>query len=110
MSTATQKQNGKQDGQAADIAEQIEILRADLGALTKVIADMGRESGKSAVSAVKDKAGHVRDLAADQAETAQLHAMELKGQADDFVRKQPATALGVAAGLGFLVGYMSSRK
>ncbi|MEJ6396708.1 DUF883 family protein [Yoonia sp. 208BN28-4] len=111
MSSSTQNVNGKTNApNSDDLAEQIKILRDDLGSLTQTIADMGRATGENAVNAAKSKVNDVRDAAMDRAETAQLHAMEVKNQADDFIRTQPATALGVAAGLGFLVGFMSSRR
>lgn len=94
----------------ADLSDQIEILRNDLSALTQTIADLGKAKGDEAVSAAKAKAADVRDKAADHAETARLQALELQDRTNDFIRNQPATALGVAAGLGFLVGFMSSRK
>ena len=37
-------------------------------------------------------------------------AAAVQGQANDFIKNQPAAALGIAAGLGFLVGLISSRK
>jgi len=93
-----------------DLSAQIETLRKDLGELTQTIQGMGAASVKEAASTAKEKVDGIRDTAADQAETARLHAMELQDQAGDFVRNQPATAMGIAAGLGFLVGFLSSRK
>lgn len=93
-----------------DLAAQIETLRNDLSTLTQTIADMGVASGKRAASAAKEKIDGARDTAADQAETARLHAMELQGKAGDFVRNQPAAAMGIAAGVGFVVGFLGSRK
>lgn len=94
----------------ADLAEQVETLRADLSALTQTIADLGKQKGDEATSAAKAKLSDARDAAADTAETARLQALELQGQANDFITKQPATALGIAAGVGFLVGFFGSRK
>lgn len=93
-----------------DLTAQIETLSNDLSKLTQAIADMGVASGKEAASTAKEKVGDMRDTAADQAETARLHAMELQDQAGDFVRRQPAIAMGIAAGVGFLIGILGSRK
>ena len=107
MATAT-KLNANRD--ASDLAEQVETLRNDLSALTQTIADLGKQKGEHTIDAAKEKAADVRDRAVDQAEAARCQAMELQGQANDFVRNQPAAALGIAAGIGFLVGFMGTRK
>ena len=108
---ATKAVNGKSDTTApADLTDQIEILRKDLSALTATIADLGKAKGDEALQAAKARASSVRDAAADQVEAAQLQAQQLRSQADQFVREQPATALGIAAGIGFLVGFFSTRK
>ncbi|SPH19578.1 hypothetical protein ASD8599_00312 [Ascidiaceihabitans donghaensis] len=111
MANAAKLLNGKAGTPTGeDIAKQIEVLQNDISSLTSTIAQMGKAKGDEAVSTAKAKLSDVRDQANDHAETARLQAMELQGQANDFIRKQPATALGVAAGVGFLVGLLSTRK
>ena len=111
MATATKKLNGKQSGPTAeDLAKQIETLQSDLGTLTQTIADLGKAKGNEAVSATKAKLSDARDSVAEKADAARAQAVELQGQANDFIKQQPATALGIAAGLGFLVGMMTTRK
>lgn len=111
MTTAMKKVNGKAGGPTGeDLAKQIETLQKDLNSLTKTMTEMGKAKGDAAVSATREKLSDARHHMSDVAETARLHAMEMQGQANDFISKQPATALGVAAGLGFLVGMMTSRK
>ena len=100
----------KSDDVASDLSAQIDTLRADLSTLTSTIADLAAAKGEYAVSSAKAKVNSARDTVADQAETARLHALDLQDQANDFVHKQPGAALGIAAGMGFLVGFMSSRK
>ena len=95
---------------SADLASQMDVLRKDLSALTEIIADLGKAKGDEAVAAAKSKVDAVKDKAADTADTARLQAMELQDQANTFIKNQPATALGIAAGVGFLVGFMGSRK
>jgi len=108
---ATSKLNGKKNAPSADdLAAQIEILRKDLGGLTETIAEFSKAKGSDAIDAAKSKAADVRDTAADAAETARLQAIELQGQANEFIKHKPATALGIAAGVGFLVGFLSTRK
>lgn len=98
------------DTTTADLHDQIATLRADLGALTQIISDLAQAKGDEAASTVKDKIQGASDTVADQIETARLHAMDTQSKAEDFIRTQPATALGVAAGVGFLIGFLGSRK
>jgi len=98
------------DATTSDVSGQIETLRADISQLTQIISDLGKAKGEDAVAAARNAAASTRDKVADQAETARLQAMELQDQANDFIHKQPATALGIAAGLGFLAGFFGSRK
>ncbi|RLJ51657.1 ElaB/YqjD/DUF883 family membrane-anchored ribosome-binding protein [Litoreibacter meonggei] len=109
-STMTKLSTKSKSATAEDLAEQIETLRNDLGSLTQTIADLGKAKGDEALASAKSTADNVRAKAADSAETARLQAMELQDQANDFVKNQPATALGIAAGLGFLVGFFGARK
>lgn len=95
---------------AADLSEQVETLRNDLATLTQTIADLGKAKGDDAVDVTKSKLSDARDNAADAVETARLQAMEMQDKADSFIKNQPAAALGIAAGLGFLAGFLGSRK
>lgn len=95
---------------AEDVADQIATLRNDVNDLTRLIADLGKSKGDEISEAAQAKVDEMRDSARAHAAAVSDQATALQGQANDFVRNQPATALGIAAGLGFLVGYMGSRK
>ena len=111
MASAIKKIGGTDENVASgDLAAQMEVLRNDVSALTQIITDLGKAKGADAVAAAKAKADALREKATDTADHARLQAMELQDQANDFIQKQPATALGIAAGIGFLVGFMGSRK
>ncbi len=108
---ATKAVNGRsKDVTTADLTDQIEVLREDISSLTQTIADIGKAKGAEATDAAKAKAAELRDRASATAEAARGQAAQLQGQANDFIRDQPATALGIAAGIGFLVGYMGRRN
>lgn len=111
MATATKKANGRNnDASPEDIADQLAVLREDLSVLTKTIADLGQDAGDDALAALKSKAGDVRDKASQSADAARAQTAQLQAQANDFIRDQPAAALGIAAGLGFLVGLLGARR
>ncbi len=106
---ATNLKDVSSDVTPSDLTNQIDTLRGDLSTLKQIVTDLGKSKADDALSAVKAKATEAKDVVVDQTETARLHAMELQGQAGDFIKTRPATALCVAAGLGFLVGYLSQR-
>jgi ElaB/YqjD/DUF883 family membrane-anchored ribosome-binding protein len=108
MATTIKKLNKGTD--ADDLSAQVETLRDDIVDLTQMIADLGKSKGYEAASAAIAKATDAREKVSDQAEAARQQALALQGQANDFVHKQPATALGIAAGLGFLIGFLGARK
>lgn len=108
---ATKAVNGKNANPTpADLSDQIETLRNDLTGLTEIITEMGKAKVADVADSAKSKAADLRGRAAAQAEVAKDQAAELQSQAHDFIRNQPATALGIAAGIGFLIGFMGSRK
>jgi ElaB/YqjD/DUF883 family membrane-anchored ribosome-binding protein len=94
----------------SDLSGQLETLRDEVGTLTQRLADIGKTKGQGAIAAAKATADDAIDTVVDHTDTARLHAMELQDQANDFVRKQPATALGLAVSAGFLIGYLAARR
>lgn len=93
-----------------DVAKQISALQADIAALTETVSGYGKTKAAELRGAAETKASELRERGAEHAEAMKAHAADLNAQANDFVAKQPATALGIAAGVGFLIGYMSSRR
>ncbi len=93
---ASRKSNGTSSNASyEDLAEQIATLRADLAGLTETLGKVGRSEKERLVSAARSRG---EDLKA--AGEARLH------DAGEYLREQPATALGLAAALGFLAGYI----
>lgn len=86
-----------------DLAAQIEILKNDLATLTHTIADLGSAKTTEAKQAATKTAANLHEAGREKLLEAQL-------QAEDFVQKQPATSIGIAAGLGFLVGLIAARR
>ena len=86
-----------------DLADQIATLKNDLATLTKSLGDYGKGKQAEVTQQALDSAHALADRTKQQA----LHA---QSQTEEFVRTQPATALGIAAGIGFLVGMITARK
>jgi ElaB/YqjD/DUF883 family membrane-anchored ribosome-binding protein len=83
---------GNKNTSIDDLASQIDTLKNDLAKLTHSLSDYGVAKTEAAAATARDKATE-----------AQLHA-------EEFVRTQPATSIGIAAGLGFLIGMMTARR
>ena len=113
------KVNGKTD--SADVAAQIETIRADVAALTALLADMADQKKDELKGTASKTAKDMRDKAKDQVTMARVRAAEAGetvrdgvedryARAEDAVRRQPAMAVGIAASVGFLVGLLASRR
>lgn len=94
----------------SDLKEQIAILRSDLGELSGTIAGLGKSKSNELKDATAQHAEAAREKGAEAAEFVSAQAKQAQTQANDFVKSQPGAALGIAAGFGFLVGYLSSRR
>ncbi|MFT6676714.1 MAG: ElaB/YqjD/DUF883 family membrane-anchored ribosome-binding protein [Sulfitobacter sp.] len=94
----------------ADLNDQIETLRNDLSTLTGSIAELGKAKKSQLGDAAAHQVEIARQKGLDAADALGHRAKDAQHQAEDFVKTQPATALGIAAGVGFLVGMMSSRR
>jgi Uncharacterized conserved protein len=98
---------------AADIdalSAQIDQLRDDLSKMVSIVGSMGVQAKDDAKETVTDR---IDDLAAQAnrvKDEAQFRAELFKETAQDKVREQPATALLIATGIGFLVGAFLSKR
>ena len=93
-----------------ELREQVAMLRADLTGLTEAARAAGVQTARSAYKGVQ-RAGHKAAAAAedgyDYAEEQIEHAYS---GAEDFIRERPATAVGLAAGAGFVLAMLVSRR
>ena len=86
-----------------DLSDQIALLKKDIASLTETLGDYGKAKSEE----MRDNA---RNAANDFADTGRLKAMEVQQQAEEFLKAQPGTAVGIAAGIGFLVGLVTARR
>ena len=105
MATAaqTRRMNGTKGATVEDLSTQIAILKDDIAALTATMGDVGKAK-------VAEASSTASATAADLAEAGRAKAVETQEKAEEFIRTQPTTALGIAAGIGFLVGLMTVRR
>ena len=85
------------------------------------IVETAREKGHEVIDAARERGAHVAENVRSEADrlyrAGERRANELAHQAEDYydevsdmVRRQPAAALGIAAGVGFLVGLILARR
>ncbi|SFR39691.1 DUF883 family protein [Litoreibacter janthinus] len=110
MARATAKLEEISTPNSEDVAAQLATLKSDLIGLTEIIAEMSKGKAGEISEVAKAKAEAARASGAEQYEKAKERAADLQNQANDFVIKQPATSLAIAAGAGFLIGFLSNRR
>ena len=102
--TSTIPANGKSsDISVDDLSKQIATLRKDMSALTSSVAEYGRAKTDELKTGAMVKGSEALDEVTARARDAQA-------QANQFVTTQPGLALGLAAGAGFLVGLLTTRR
>lgn len=95
---------------ADDVRDQIAALQADMAALTRTVGDYGKARGDDAKASAVRKAEEIRARADVLRNDAEAQLRTGYAQAETAVRDNPAAAVGIAAGLGFLVGLLSARR
>ena len=97
-----------EDDTSPEIEAQLAALRAEIAALASTLAALSR-SGSDAVKQAATEAYAGLKAQDDFAEAeAQAHAA-LDGVAD-YARKKPMQSLGIAAGIGMMLGLLLGRR
>lgn len=92
------------------LSDQISTLKRDIADISQTLADLGQSSRDSAAAQAREKAAEMREKGRAQMDHAQDMAEDFGRQAGDVVRNQPMSTMGIAVGLGFLLGFMTGRK
>lgn len=98
MATAASKSNGTNSDYEA-LEKQIAALKADISALSGTMKDIGAA-----------RAGAIREQGEAAVEQARAKGRAAYDQAEASVRDNPAMAVGIAAGIGFLTGLILGRR
>ncbi len=93
-----------------DLARQMEALRADLNGIAETLKGLGMARGKAAADDVKSRAEAARAAGEQQIEEMHARLEAMLAEADKLARDKPITAMGIAAGFGFLLGLMLGRR
>lgn len=95
---------------SGDVNQQMAVLREDIANLTAAVADYGKAQGLQLKSAATEKAAHVAQSSTEAAAAVKAKAEVAYSDAETAVRANPAAAVSIAAGLGFLVGMLATRR
>ena len=107
---ATAAKSNSKETTVDDLAEQMAILRDDMGALTSTLADLMETKKAEVADAARAQVEEVKAAAKDKADDAVAQAASAQKYVDDIIARNPGTSLAAAAGVGFLIGMLSSRK
>ena len=101
---------GNAEPTTADLQEQMNALKQDIANLGATLGEYGRSTGEQLKSAAKEQAQYLRAKGEDGVAQAQKTAANAYHQAENSVRDNPATAVGIAAAVGFIVGLAAGRR
>lgn len=89
-----------------DLYKMLEVLKLDIQEMSKTIAGVGKAEARRAVGTAKERGQAVREAGEEQYDALRRQA-EVYGQnTGEYVRENPVTSLGLAAGFGFFIGFL----
>ena len=95
-----------QPGSAEDVVKQINDIRAEIAQLNKLVGNIGSASADNIKAQAKEKLSQLSDLTEEELRMLRAKA-DLAGEKFvSGVRQQPLAAVGIAAGMGFLIALM----
>lgn len=95
---------------AQDLLQQIDVLKTDVSRLTSTLTDLGKAKGRDIKADVTGKAEDLKLKAENQALEARIAAEGAVEDVEKYIRKNPMTALGIAAFVGLIIGIITSRR
>lgn len=95
-----------QPGSADDVVKQINDIRAEIAQLNKLVGNIGSNAADNIKAQAKEKLSQLSDLTEEELRVLRAKA-DLAGEKFvSGVRKQPLAAVGIAAGVGFVLALM----
>jgi ElaB/YqjD/DUF883 family membrane-anchored ribosome-binding protein len=88
----------------------LQAVVRDSEALLKATAGFAGDKVQEVRARAEDSIKHARERIEDVENAAMRRAKEMAGAAEAYVRENPWQSLGIAAGVGMLVGLLLSRR
>ena len=95
---------------ADDLMEDLQSVLEDAEALLSATAGQAGERIQQVRERAEETVRAVRDRLTAAQENLARRAREAIGEADDYVRENPWQAIGITAGVAFLVGLLAGRR
>ena len=96
--------------QAAAATSEWRDLIADVEDLLKKIANVGDAEVAQLRERLQRTLAAARSSASAGAQRARVYAQDASAATEEYVRESPWTAIGVAAAVGVLIGFIASRR
>lgn len=93
-----------------ELQQQIAILKDDIATITKTLGDFGKARAQEAKNRGEAAYEDAVNMGKVQAEALGEQASRAISQAEERVRENPTAALGIAAGIGFVLGMISAKR
>lgn len=94
----------------AELSAQVQQLRDDFSNLASTLTALAKDSTGAARDRVVQLAAGMGDKGRDVASSVASEARDLEARAATAVRDRPMTSLAIAAGTGFIIGLLTSRR
>ena len=92
------------------LMEDLRLVVSDAEELVRATAGQAGEKVSNARARAEESIRAAKTGIADAGHLAAEHSREAAKAADDYVRENPWAAVGIAAGVGVLIGLLISRK
>lgn len=94
----------------ADLHAQLAALRADLAALATILTNMAKTGSDTAKQAASDAYADLKANGGEAVNDAATQAEQALASVTDHARKNPLQSLGIAAGIGMVLGLLMGRR
>ncbi len=98
------------NAQIADLKSQLEELAGNLKEQGRGLAADLKSRGEDVVDDVRGRARRAYSAASTQGGALKARAQDYLEEADTAVRENPATSMGIAVGVGFVLGLLLTRR
>ncbi|MEZ5840778.1 MAG: DUF883 domain-containing protein [Hyphomicrobiales bacterium] len=105
----TQKINGRTDVTAATIEEQVSELRGEIAALAGSIASYGQNRAEKLKGKAADAGARIAGSSEEMLKAVRGELSGYERLARRRIREKPLQAVGIAAGIGFVLALLSRR-